>query len=218
MVNISVQNKALKFSWFNRLLSDAASMQFWAIHLDHCFLLPLCDVLNCNIHHHQIDVLLTQKLPYFWKDVSIHWFKQFFVSEGCTTDEDQKKVLLLPVVFNSEIAVGQGWISPELYELLKEHDVLLLKCFLVNFVTTFAMINIVDPVAAMMIAQIRVGVPHHWNTLITQSVATNTQGPSLITDKLFAGLLTPKAFTSLLLPKVRNVKALEKWQMDLDCF
>ena len=129
MINISIQNKALKFSWFNRILSDAACMQFWAIHLDYCFHLPLCNVLNCNIHHHQINVLLTKKLPYFWQDVFLQWFKQFFVSESSPTEEDQKKVLSLPVVFNSEIAVGQGWTSPELYELLKEHDVLLLKNF-----------------------------------------------------------------------------------------
>ena len=83
--------------------------------------------------------------------------------------------------------------------------------------TTFEMIKIVDPAAATMIAQLRVGVPSRWNTLVTESVANNIQGPSLITDRMFAGLLTPKAFTSLLLPHVRNVKAIEQWQLDLDC-
>ena len=39
----------------------------------------------------------------------------------------------------------------------------------------------------------------------------------MLTDRLFAGLLTPKAFTDMLLPWVKNVKAIEAWQKDLDC-
>ena len=205
MINIFIQNKALKFSWFNRLLSDTVNLQFWAIHLSYCFILPLSDVLNCNIHHRELNVLLQQKLPCFWQDVFIQWFKQFFVSPNCTTVEEKEKVLSVPVVFNSEMAVGNSWKQPQLYELLQEHGVLLLKPFLVNFQMVFSMMNIVDPITAKLIAQIRVAVPRNWNTIVTQSVANNTEGTCLITDRLFAGLLTPKALTDILLPRVRNV-------------
>ena len=47
MVNIQIQNKSLKFMWFNRMLSDTANLHFWTLHLTHCFVIPLCDVLNC---------------------------------------------------------------------------------------------------------------------------------------------------------------------------
>ena len=217
MINISIQNKTLKFSWFNRLFSDTVNIQFWAIHLSHCFILPLPDVLNCNIHYHELEVLLQQKLPCFWKDVFTQWFKQFFISPGCAAVEGKERVLSIPVVFNSEMAVGMGWKQPQLYELLKDQGVLLLKPFLVNFPTIFSMMNIVDPITATLIVQLRVAVPRNWNTIVTQSVANNTEGPCLITDRLFAGLLTPKAFADILLPRVRNVKAIESWQRDLDC-
>ena len=154
MINIFIQNKALKFAWFNRLLSDTANVQFWTAHLSHCFILPLSDVLNCNIHYQELDVLLQQKLPCFWADVFTQWFKQFFISPGCTTDEDKTRVLSLPVVFNSEMAVGTGWIHPQLHELLQEQGVLLLKPFLLHFPTVFAMMNIVDPITAIFIAQL----------------------------------------------------------------
>ena len=70
-------------------------------------------------------------------------------------DEERKEVLSLPVVFNSEIAVGNVWISPHLHAVLKEHNVLLLKPFLVNFVIIFETVNVVDPATATMIAQLR---------------------------------------------------------------
>ena len=115
------------------------------------------------------------------------------------------------------MAVGNGWTHPQLYELLQEHGVLLLKPFLVNFPMVISMMNIVDPIAATLIAKLRVAVPRNWNTLVTQSVTNNTEGTCLITDRLFAGLLTPKAFTDILLPRVKNVQAIEAWQKDLDC-
>ena len=219
MVNIHVHNTALKFAWFNRLLSDRANLQFWSVRLGHCFILPLCDVLNCNLHHGHLDVVCKPDtlLPPYWVEVFTKWFQQFFISEGCTDSDSKKKVLTLPVVFNSEMTRDTVWKSPQLYDTLKEHDVLLLKPFLVNFVTIFSMIKTVDPEMATMIAQLRTVVPHTWNNLVTQSMDSNIPPPCVITDRLSAGLLTPKVFTQMLLPRDKNYQVLAKWENDLGC-
>ena len=81
MVNILVQNRALKFAWFNRLLSESVNIQFWSVHLHHCFIIPLCDVLVCNLNHKDLSVLFRQgiiSLPPFWTDVFTQWFQHFF--------------------------------------------------------------------------------------------------------------------------------------------
>ena len=48
-------------------------------------------------------------------------------------------------------------------------------------------------------------------------MSSNVVITCVITDWLFARLLTPKDFTQLLLPRVRNDRAIERWQKDLDC-
>ena len=50
MISTFIQNKFLKFAWFNRALSQTANIQFWQEYLCALFLIPLPDVLQCNIH------------------------------------------------------------------------------------------------------------------------------------------------------------------------
>ena len=147
MVNVYVQEQSLKFAWFNRMLSDTANVQFWSIHLTHCFVIPLCDVLICNLHPSRLSAVqrFATILHHFWVDVFTAWFKHFFIPLGSESEETKTRVLALPVLFNSEIILARVWDSPLLHETLKEHDVLLLKPFLVNFVTIFSTINAVDP-------------------------------------------------------------------------
>ena len=145
------------------------------------------------------------------------WFKEFFLPVDRDTNDAKRRVLALPVVFNTEIIVINVWDSPQLHDTLKEHDVLLLKPFLVNFVTIFSTINAIDPLLATMIACLRTMVPAKWNTIVIQSMTPNVSPPYLLTDRLSAGLLTPKAFTQLLLPRDRNYQILAKWAIDLEC-
>ena len=71
MTNLAVVNMSLKFAWFNRLLADAANVQFWSDYLVTSFVIPLNDALNCNLHCSGFKVLLKPKvlLPHFWHDV-----------------------------------------------------------------------------------------------------------------------------------------------------
>ena len=211
---------SLKFACFNRLLSDTVNFQFWSTHLSQCFVIPLCDVLNCNLHYSEIQVLFRDEistLPPFWKDMFTKWFDHFFIRKDCITDEDRKKVLSTPVLYNSEIKLDKVWTSPHLHSVLSDNNVLLLKPFLDNFVMIFDMIKIVDPATATMVAQLRTAVPIHWTRIVTHNRSDTIPPPCPITDHLFAGLMTPKMFTQLLLPRVRNITVITKWQKDLDC-
>ena len=162
MVNIFVQNLSLKFAWFNRLLSDTVNIQFWSVHLHHCFVIPLCDVLICDLKHKDLSVLFrpgVNSLPPFWMDVFVKWFQHFFVLKDCITDMDRSRALSLPIIYKSAVVADQAWTSWQVHNTLQEHNLLLLEPFLVHFVTIFQMIRIVDPAMAGLIAQLRAAVP-----------------------------------------------------------
>ena len=138
MVNVFVTNTALKFAWFNRLLSDTAQLQFWAIYLSHCFVLSIPDVLNCNINSSNLNALLHRNinLPPFWREIFMKWFATFFIPPTSTNQKDLTRIPTLPVCFNSAIpADHQVWLHVPLYEFLSENKILLLKDFLQNYQT-----------------------------------------------------------------------------------
>ena len=192
----------------------------WAIHLNGCFVIPLCDVLNCNLTGSGYRVLLKgsfSAFPPFWADVFCKWFQHFHIKTACSNKDDDKRVLSIPVTFNSEIPVQDCSNCLDLHELLKEHNVLSLHTFVVNFVHIFSSVQVVDPTIATKIAQLQLGIPQSWTNKVTQCVNNSLSPPCVITDRLYAGFLTSKNFTQLLLPEVVNVKAITSWQRDLDC-
>ena len=202
MVNIHIQNRSLKFAWFNRMLSDTTHVQFWSAHLTHCFVIPLCDVLNCNLHPNQLQAVQRQGtvLPPFWIDVFTSWFKQCFISVDCDTCESKARVLALPVVFNTEMTMNHVWDSPQLHATLKEHDVLLMKPFLTKFVTLFANIKQTDPALATKVARLRTIVLQKWNTIVTQSMNPDIHPPGLITDKFVSRSFNSQSFYTIVAP------------------
>ena len=105
MVNIFVANKALKFTWFNRLFKDTANTQFWTAFLYHIFVIPLPEVLNCNLHPSNLKWILSPQaiIPPFWHELFTFWFNQFYIPPNCTDDDKKDKVLNVPVTYNSSI-------------------------------------------------------------------------------------------------------------------
>ena len=216
MVNVAVQNQSLKFAWFNRLFSESVNISFWVTYLYNSFIIPLPDVLNCNIHPTAFSLLFKPgvHLPSFWRDVFGKWFRQFYVSIDCNPPNDQRKIAVLPVIFNSGIVVPQVWLSPDIHYFLQQNDILTLDKFVQNFNHFIQSVTVVDQSLSFALRTLKSRVPNSWLQILVQ---TPVNTACLITDRLFAGLLPSKEITRLLLPKISNTRIIGKWEVDLDC-
>ena len=144
LVNMIAKSQSLKFAWFNRFLSDSVNIQFWSIHLYHCFKIPIQEVLKCNIHPSYFHLLCKSHLPFFWTDVFTQWFKTFFVTRNCTTDEDKCKVPILPIMFNSAVTTHPVCYSMDMYDFLAENNLLLITNFVCNYDYILQTVSLLD--------------------------------------------------------------------------
>ena len=63
MLDIRLQNKALKLHWVDRLLPDSVEISFGSAYVMNAFVIPITDMLHCNIRQKRIKKLLRAPLP-----------------------------------------------------------------------------------------------------------------------------------------------------------
>ena len=218
LVNVMAKNQSLKFAWFNRLLSESVNFQFWAIHLYHCFIMPIQDVLNCNLQPSSLHLLCKSHLPWFWTDVFTLWFKTFFVTRKCITEADKRRVPILSIMFNSAVTLDATCYSMEMYNFLAENNLLLMKDFVSNYDHIFQIVSVFDSQLPKKLCKLKNGISDNWLAILTEQLnQDNYISPCRVSDRLVAGLLPPKAFMEMLIPKVDESSILSKWETDLEC-
>ena len=219
MANIFIVNKALKFTWFNRIFKDTDNIQFWTAFLYQLFVIPLPDVLNCNIHPSNLTWLISpnMNLPAFWREIFTFWFNHFYIAPNCTDANKLDRLLNVPVTYNSSIFSPQllHYNLADAHMFLVENGAILLKDFLREFHNFIPHVTQIDNTLAACLQEIFQCIPQSWCNHVVQCQFSTTQ--CLITDRLFAGLMPTKSFTELLQPHPVNHSAITKWEKDLQC-
>ena len=216
MIDVHIQNKCLKFSWFSRLFGDTVVFQFWAIHLFSCFTIPFHEVLVCNIKGHVFKLLLCRgaKLPRFWDDVlRLWWFKTFYIDIKITNMDLIGCLKSIPVVFNS--AIEGSFADHCLYEFLSENGVNSLSAFVANYGSIFTLCQDMPAVSVARLQYLHQNIPPQWLTLLTNHPIIPPACP--VVTRCLAELCSAKQFREIITPKVTNQKAIAHWKIDLDC-
>ena len=215
MVNVQVQNKALRFSWINRLLYDTDDMQFWKIYMWNAFTLPTQDFLRLNIPSRCAKLFYKFPLPPFWKALIEDWFKAHYVDSLCT---DNCKVML---GMNSLIAFNAAFVTHvstadqlRLYQFLMENNVYTVYEFLSNFEDITNIATICCPSLSNVINNMYNLFPTAWKS-VTNFPTLHTPTKDHSVQICLQGQGTSKYFRSYLTPPVFNTKVMEKWSTDV---
>ena len=98
-VDIRTQSIALKFSMLNRTCYD--NEQFWCLHLQSLFKIPLQEVLVANLKYADLNKLFRNKskVPAYWRDVFKQWCHFHF--RGSNADISKDSLAKMKFKFNS---------------------------------------------------------------------------------------------------------------------
>ena len=215
MLDIFVQEKALKLSWFHRLLGQSYDIQFWKIHICYCFSIPMPDVLRCNLLSKDMKWIqkISPALPPFWEQLFTLWFKTYYIPPSSTSPGDVRNNLLL---FNSAMPLVPTHFTPQrlfiLYKFLEQNNVHTIGLFYSNKEYIY---SIVSKTLAKDLYIIELCLPDMWVIFLNDPNIPSI--PAHMVERLTAGLGKPKFFREILTPVRYRLEPMYKWERDLQC-
>ena len=102
MVDIELQDKALKLAWIPRLLNNQQA--FWAKCVQRDVLYPIETILEGNLNEKDMAKILKDTISPYWKQTFMYYAKYSFNPKP-TTEED---ILAQPLYLNSLIKTVEG--------------------------------------------------------------------------------------------------------------
>ena len=222
MLDIRLQNKSLKLRWVDRLLSDRVEISFGSVYVMDAFVIPIIDLLRCNIHPRRFKKLLRVPLPPVWMEIFETWFEYQYIPADCSDPAKTTDLLNSLLCFNESVSktiarFGGEYDELTTYTMLGQHDIFTWADFLFSF-NNFANLKYVNPRFTMLLVTIKAFMPQQWQVLFNNVLPQNHTTKLHLVHHCLEGRMSVKSWYNLLCSakcKINNT-AISKWVADLD--
>ena len=192
MLNVTLQNSALKLGWINRFLSDPSILSITQVAFFTCGLIPIIDLLRCNVDGRNFQVLIHSVIPTVLRDTFKIWFNQVFVKEPLIAN--LQSFLSTLFCFNQVMSDPTYFYTQlELYRFLAMNNVYTVQEVVTNLSTLYMAINMYEPKLCNVFLSILRQLPIPWAKLMNQNPNIMQVNQSHIVYRFASNLMPVKA-------------------------